>query len=212
MNAHRHPRTTLTVTAVLAATTLTASGPAPKPEAAPPVAATVERAYSQMEASRSYRRPAPRSRSLAIPVHRSPVPPPPPPAWVLPLTTYQLTSCYAYRWGTMHYGIDMAAPTGTPIRTVGAGVVTQAGWQYAGYGITVTVDHGGGWWTLYAHASKVLVRPGQQVAAGQVVAAVGSTGFSTGPHLHFSVLRGSFGRWTNPRPWLTQRGVNIGGC
>lgn len=141
---------------------------------------------------------------------------PRPPSWVKPLDSYKLTSCYAPRWGTFHYGIDMSARSGTPIHSVGAGVVVQAGWRWSGYGLTIVVDHGGGWLTLYAHTSRALVKVGQQVAPGQNIALVGSTGFSTGPHLHFSVVRGALKGWplgwVNPGPWLRDRGVEPGGC
>ncbi len=86
----------------------------------------------------------------------------------------------------MHTGIDIAAPTGSPIRAAGSGTVISAGWM-RGYGLTVIIDHGGGRSTLYAHCSRVFVRAGQRVGTGDRIAAVGSTGFSTGPHLHFEV-------------------------
>lgn len=86
-----------------------------------------------------------------------------------------------------HRGIDYAAPTGTPALVVGDGVVSFAGWQ-GGYGNVVKVSHGSGHKTLYAHLSKIHVRNGQKVQKGQAIGAVGSTGWSTGPHLHFEFL------------------------
>ena len=83
-----------------------------------------------------------------------------------------------------HKGVDYAAPTGTPAQTVGDGVVSFAGWQ-GGYGNVVEVRHGNGHSSLYAHLSKIHVRVGQTVQKGQTIGAVGSTGWSTGPHLHF---------------------------
>ncbi|MFN5178154.1 M23 family metallopeptidase [Limnohabitans sp.] len=89
-----------------------------------------------------------------------------------------------------HQGIDYAAPTGTPAFTVGDGVVEFAGVQ-GGYGNTVIVRHDASHSTVYAHLSRIQVRPGQQVQQGQVIGAVGSTGWSTGPHLHFEFRIGS---------------------
>ncbi len=83
-----------------------------------------------------------------------------------------------------HKGVDYAAPTGTPVRVVGDGVVEFAGWQN-GYGNVVTVRHGNGRSTLYAHLSRIDVRVGQRLAQGQHLGAVGATGWATGPHLHF---------------------------
>ena len=85
-----------------------------------------------------------------------------------------------------HEGIDVSAPMGTPIEAPAAGRVAQAGWQ-AGYGNVVLIDHGFGLQTKYAHASRLLVKTGDRVQRGQRVALVGSTGLSTGPHLHYEV-------------------------
>jgi hypothetical protein len=85
-----------------------------------------------------------------------------------------------------HEGIDVTAPLGSPIEAPAAGTVTDAGWE-TGYGNTVTIDHGYGVVTKFAHCSKVLVRPGQRVARGQRIALVGATGLATGPHLHYEV-------------------------
>lgn len=113
----------------------------------------------------------------------------------------RITSGYGWRihpiLGTrrFHNGVDIAAPTGTPIRAADAGRVIFAGWKGA-YGRTVVIDHGGGWSTLYAHCSRIHVSRGQVVSRGQNIAAVGSTGWSTGPHLHWTVYRN--GRTVNP--------------
>ncbi len=86
----------------------------------------------------------------------------------------------------MHTGIDIGASYGTPIKASKEGEVIYSGWK-SGYGNTVIIDHGGSFATLYAHASSLLVSNGLTVSQGQVIANVGSTGYSTGPHLHFEV-------------------------
>lgn len=98
-----------------------------------------------------------------------------------------------------HTGIDIAAPRGTPILASAGGRVRFAGYR-AAYGNTVEIDHGNGLVTRYAHAARVLVRPGQVVLPRQPLALVGSTGRSTGPHLHFEVLRR--GVYLEPRRFL----------
>jgi murein DD-endopeptidase MepM/ murein hydrolase activator NlpD len=100
-----------------------------------------------------------------------------------------------------HTGIDFGADLGTPIYAVDAGLVELAG-EKGGYGNTVIVNHNTGKSTLYGHASKLYVREGQQVVRGQVIAAVGSTGMSTAPHLHFEVR--VHDKPVNPRPYLQQ--------
>jgi murein DD-endopeptidase MepM/ murein hydrolase activator NlpD len=97
-----------------------------------------------------------------------------------------VVSGYGMRWGRLHEGIDIAAPTGTPIWAAAAGTVIHAGWL-GGYGNLVVVDHGNGLATAYAHASAILVGVGQSVSQGETISLVGSTGNSSGPHLHFEV-------------------------
>ncbi|NTZ41502.1 M23 family metallopeptidase [Altererythrobacter sp. SALINAS58] len=87
-----------------------------------------------------------------------------------------------------HQGIDIAASAGTPIRATANGFVSVAGWG-GGYGLLVTIDHPAGLQTRYAHLSRLNVRPGQDVAQGDIIGFVGSTGNSTGPHLHYEVRR-----------------------
>jgi murein DD-endopeptidase MepM/ murein hydrolase activator NlpD len=98
-----------------------------------------------------------------------------------------LSSGYGPRWGRMHRGIDIAAPVGTPIVAVAAGTVSYSGWNDGGYGYLVEIEHADGTMTRYGHNSRLLVAKGQPVAQGQQVSEMGSTGFSTGPHLHFEV-------------------------
>jgi murein DD-endopeptidase MepM/ murein hydrolase activator NlpD len=117
-----------------------------------------------------------------------------------------LTSGYGWRWGRMHRGIDIAAPTGTPILAAAPGVVITAGWNSGGYGNLVEIQHADGSVTLYAHNSRILVRQGQQVAQGQQIAEMGSTGYSTGPHCHFEVHLPGHGA-VNPMAYLPRAGA-----
>lgn len=97
-----------------------------------------------------------------------------------------VTSNYGWRWFRMHNGMDIAAPVGTPIRAAKEGRVVYSGWM-GGYGYAIDLDHGNGVVTRYAHCSELKVRQGQYVSRGQLIAAMGSTGHSTGSHLHFEV-------------------------
>lgn len=97
-----------------------------------------------------------------------------------------VTSGFGIRWGRMHTGIDIAVPTGTPVHASAAGTVVYASWM-SGYGFLVAIDHGNGLATAYAHNSSLLVSVGQHVAQGEVISLSGSTGHSTGPHVHFEV-------------------------
>jgi murein DD-endopeptidase MepM/ murein hydrolase activator NlpD len=97
-----------------------------------------------------------------------------------------VSSEFGPRWGGFHPGIDIALPTGTPIAAAKAGTVVFSG-PNDGYGNFVVIDHGGGLATAYAHQSRIVVGEGDHVNQGQVIGFVGSTGFSTGPHLHFEV-------------------------
>lgn len=139
-------------------------------------------------------------------------PKPPPvkkaPSWVAPMAGARVTSCFGQRWGVLHAGIDFAMPNGTPIKAVGAGTVVSAGWAYTGYGISVVVDHHNGYLTHYAHMSQDKVSVGQNVAAGQILGLEGSTGDSTGPHLHFEVHQGMWNQ-INPTGWLAARGIKV---
>jgi murein DD-endopeptidase MepM/ murein hydrolase activator NlpD len=103
-----------------------------------------------------------------------------------------------------HEGIDISAPMGSPIEAPAAGVVTDAGWE-TGYGNTITIDHGFGIVTKFAHASKILVKDGQRVSRGQRIALVGNSGLATGPHLHYEVHVN--GRPVNPLKYVLPEGV-----
>jgi murein DD-endopeptidase MepM/ murein hydrolase activator NlpD len=109
---------------------------------------------------------------------------------------------YYHVW-QLHAGLDLGAPSGTPILAAASGRVTRAGWS-GGYGNYTCIDHGQfngqRLSTCYGHQSAILVRPGQQVSAGQVIGRVGATGAATGPHLHFEVRLG--GRPVDPVPWI----------
>jgi len=114
------------------------------------------------------------------------------------------TSGYGWRWGRMHRGIDVAGPVGTPIVAAANGVVVRSGWNSGGYGNMVDIRHPDGSLTRYAHNSRLLVREGQQVAQGQQIAEMGSTGRSTGPHLHFEIHLPGTGT-VNPMAYLPHR-------
>ncbi len=105
-----------------------------------------------------------------------------------------------------HEGMDFAAPRGTPIRAVAAGVVTWAG-MLDGFGNMVRINDGEGYSTLYAHAEKLLVHVGETVKRGDIIALVGDTGYSTGPHVHFQVMK--YGHPINPAAFVGQRSVTL---
>lgn len=110
-------------------------------------------------------------------------------------TTGRITSPFGPRWDGFHFGVDIGAPTGTPITAADSGIVSFAGWN-GGYGMMVRIEHGNGYATLYAHASRILVTENEQVEKGQTIALVGNTGRSFGPHLHFEII--SNGRPLDP--------------
>lgn len=98
-----------------------------------------------------------------------------------------ISSYYGYRGGEFHTGVDYSGHTGDPFIAAASGRVVSAGWN-GGYGLSLIIDHGNGIQTRYAHASKLLVSVGQSVSRGQTIGLVGSTGRSTGPHLHFEII------------------------
>lgn len=122
-----------------------------------------------------------------------------------PLRFASISSGYGSRWHPIygevrfHAGIDMAAPYGTPVYATSSGVIIVAG-SCGGYGQCVAIDHGGGVVSVYGHLSRIDVYPGRRVGSGQEIGLVGSTGVSTGPHLHYEIrINGSP---VNPRPYL----------
>jgi murein DD-endopeptidase MepM/ murein hydrolase activator NlpD len=101
-----------------------------------------------------------------------------------------ITSGFGYRWGALHAGLDIANNVGTPIRAAKSGTVIVAGWNAGGYGNWVIIDHGGGFSTLYGHMSRIRTSEGATVKQGDLIGDMGSTGNSTGPHLHFETRVG----------------------
>ena len=127
----------------------------------------------------------------------------------LPLSQYVLTSPFGMRVSPIsgkwkfHRGIDMAAPTGTPVSACKTGKVREAVSNDYTYGNYIVVEHDGGMTSTYAHLSKLLVKPGETVRKGQVIGKVGVTGLTTGPHLHFEVTLN--GKSQNPQEYLKKQ-------
>ena len=123
------------------------------------------------------------------------------------------SSCYGARWGVTHYGVDIAAPIGTPIYSATSGVVRRAG-PATGFGLAVYVQGDDGAVTVYGHVNTYSVSVGERVSAGEQIAEVGNRGQSTGPHLHFEVHPGGgmYSGAVDPVPWMRARGITITGC
>jgi murein DD-endopeptidase MepM/ murein hydrolase activator NlpD len=131
------------------------------------------------------------------------------PKTVVPVTQFRLTTCFCMRWGQMHYGLDMAAPLGTPIYASADGVVLRAG-RASGFGNAVYIQDAEGNVHIYGHMRYYEVEAGDIVHAGDQIATVGNEGYSTGPHLHYEIHRGGEGgRPIDPEEWLAERGVGI---
>ncbi|WP_106849872.1 M23 family metallopeptidase [Blastococcus sp. Marseille-P5729] len=118
------------------------------------------------------------------------------------------TSCFCPRWGTFHYGIDIANQMMTPIYAASSGTVTRAGFAN-GFGQAVYIQHDDGFVTVYGHVEAIYVSTGQRVSAGQTIAGMGTRGQSTGVHLHFEVTQGMYGTRIDPVPWLAARGIKV---
>jgi murein DD-endopeptidase MepM/ murein hydrolase activator NlpD len=124
-------------------------------------------------------------------------------------TSGRLTTCFCMRWGSMHYGIDLAAPLGTPILSATDGVVLRAG-RASGYGNAVYIQDADGNVHVYGHMRYYDVTEGQIVHAGDQIAQVGNEGQSTGPHLHYQIHGGGpSGRPIDPQEFLAERGVTV---
>lgn len=117
------------------------------------------------------------------------------------------TSGYGARWGTFHWGIDLANSIGTPILAAADGVVVESG-PASGFGLWVRIRHTDGTTTIYGHINRSLVAEGQLVQAGQKIAEMGNRGNSTGPHLHFEVWNAA-GQKINPILWLHQHNIDF---
>ncbi len=126
--------------------------------------------------------------------------------WIKPLKSYTITSPFGMRVHPitgvykMHEGVDMSAPQGTPIYAAKSGKVTTTSYQAGGAGYYVSINHGDGFSSIYMHMTHYIVKPGNYVNAGQVIGYVGSTGGSTGPHLHFGISYN--GKYVNPMNYI----------
>ncbi|MDX2932545.1 M23 family metallopeptidase [Streptomyces ipomoeae] len=133
-------------------------------------------------------------------------------AWVAPVETYELSASFGgggEHWASRHTGQDFAVPIGTPVRAVGEGRVVKVSCGGA-FGIEIVVQHRDGYYTQYAHLAAVTVDQGERVAPGQWIGQSGTTGNSTGPHLHFEVrITPELGSGVDPVPWLRKRGVQL---
>ena len=118
-----------------------------------------------------------------------------------------VSSGFGERWGTTHFGVDIANQIGTPILAVTDGTVVEAG-PAAGFGLWIRLRHADGTITVYGHMDRLEVRTGQTVTTGARIATMGSRGQSTGPHLHFEVWADGSVR-IDPLPWLAARGVSL---
>ncbi|MFE9920690.1 peptidoglycan DD-metalloendopeptidase family protein [Streptomyces sp. NPDC005774] len=133
-------------------------------------------------------------------------------SWVAPVETYALSSSYGSggaHWANRHTGQDFAVPIGTPVRSVGEGKVVKVSCGGA-FGMEIVVEHAGGYYTQYAHLAAVAVGQGERVSPGRWIGQSGTSGNSTGPHLHFEVrITPEMGSAVNPVSWLAQRGLTL---
>ena len=132
--------------------------------------------------------------------------------YVLPASG-DVSSCFGWRWGALHAGVDLAASIGTPIYAATSGRVKRAG-PATGFGLAVYILGDDGYVTVYGHVNRYFVNAGERVLAGEQIAEVGNRGQSTGPHLHFEVHPSGamYGSQVDPVPWMRARGVALNGC
>jgi murein DD-endopeptidase MepM/ murein hydrolase activator NlpD len=194
--ARRHVAGPILLTGLLAATTLSV--------AVPEAAAALDGPRRPVEPSSATRSPVTPYRVL--PAVRLKEKPPPP--WQLPVSGYHLTGRFGQSsglWSSTHTGLDFAAPEGTAIRSIGPGTVLSAAYDGA-FGNKTAVRLNDGTVLWYCHQSSFGVRPGQRLEPGDLVGHVGSTGNTTGPHLHLEVHPGG-GRPVDPEAWLPRHGL-----
>ena len=127
--------------------------------------------------------------------------------YVKPVDGGHLTSGFGTRWGSTHYGIDIAAPLGTPIRAVTDATVIEAG-PATGFGLWMRLQHPDGTVTVYGHMNTIDRPQGAHVSAGEQIATVGARGQATGPHLHLEIWpHGQRTQRIDPQPWLAHHGI-----
>ena len=178
-----------------AAAEVTAAEPARAVDARSPEAArAVEEARTAEKLAKSAPAAVEQVKEAVAPVGRA-----------VQMITGRVTSGFGGRWGSVHQGLDIAAPIGTPIRVPLGGTVIDSG-PARGFGLWVRVRHDDGTITVYGHINRSLVKVGEKVVAGEEIAEVGNRGQSTGPHLHIEVITPS-GKKINPRPWLDESGI-----
>ena len=194
-----------------AADAQTALEPARLPVAAEPevadAATLVKAADMQPQAPQAGAKVADAAKTAAAAPAAAPAAAASPIGSAIQMITGRITSGFGARWGTVHQGLDIAAPIGTPIKVPLDGTVIDSG-PASGFGLWVRVRHDDGTITVYGHINRSLVRVGQRVTAGQEIAEVGNRGQATGPHLHIEVITPS-GTKINPQPWLMQHNIGI---
>jgi murein DD-endopeptidase MepM/ murein hydrolase activator NlpD len=183
---------------LIVSATATAAQTATEAQSAADRAAAAKAAAEKAKADAAAKvKAAARERAIAM-AHR----------WVSPVAGYTLTSGFGFRWGKMHPAQDLACPTGSTVRALSSGTVVFAGWSTEGYGNMVKIRYWDGTVSWMAHNSRLLVSVGDEVSPGQRVAYSGSTGNSTGPHVHLEIHPDD-GSAVAPRTWLAKHGVHL---